>query len=90
MRIKLSATTIMISLLFAASAQASCLVDQSQMLSQIHQYGSITTVERYQVNDVKEVFGAGTCIGTAYRFGKYLCQLGWDEGNWGDTLHCQR
>ena len=90
MKIKLSVTTVVISFLMGTSGYASCLIDQSQMLDQIHRYGSITTVERYQVNDVKNASGKGSCMGTAYRFGNYMCQLGWEESNWGDTLHCQR
>jgi hypothetical protein len=73
-----------------AASTASCDNDVYQMTVQINQYGSITSVDGRQMNQVLSPHQTGfkKCSADGYRSGYFVCTLRWEMGNWGDTLHC--
>lgn len=65
-----------------------CQNDVAQMTYQIKQYGSITSVDGKQFDQVTLVNHGAICSGEGYQNGYHVCTVKWTNGNWGNTLHC--
>jgi hypothetical protein len=96
MKIKFGA--VITAVLLSASANAfafaqanSCQEEYIQMYDQITQYGSITSpIDNSRFNRVNTPVSdnQGSCTAKGYYFNRYICNIVWTEGNWGNTFHC--
>jgi hypothetical protein len=74
---------------------ASCSVDHSKMLTQVHLYHSISTQKcplnwhRFGVAQVVNVKSIGSSCKATCRYERgAFGSCSWAKGNWGDTLAC--
>ncbi|MHB1949716.1 MAG: hypothetical protein ACYCQI_16580 [Gammaproteobacteria bacterium] len=91
MKKKILSLAILASLGFTAPAFAeSCFDDAMQMRDQILQYGSITTSDYFQLNNVSSVTVTGetSCQAKGYHFGRFICKISWTLSDWGNTVVC--
>ena len=83
-------TTALLSSTIYGANFASCAQDTSEMWLQIDRWGSITSQDRRQFDAIgtAQTKGNNQCSANGYQYGRFICVLTWDMGNWGSTLHC--
>ncbi len=88
-RLAIIASVLSMGTSFAYSHGGSCNLDVYQMNLEIYKYGTITTHQGDQMNEVSTPYQIeNSCYAQAYLYGYFRCQLKWEMGNWGDTFVC--